>query len=111
MTIKNVDYKICTFKSLLSWHFPRKKRLGTILLLTPKPNPLRNTKKHRAYTNFFENFARTFAFFPLTRVKNPTEIVQKNCSHELFYFGWRFWVDILGWNPVDFPLNSQSENN
>ena len=29
-------------------------------------------------TNFFEKFARTFAFFPVTRVKNPTEIAKKN---------------------------------
>ena len=35
-------------------------------------------KKHRVHANFFEKFARTFAFFPVTRVRNPTEIVQKN---------------------------------
>ena len=35
-------------------------------------------KKGRAYANFFEKFARTFAFPPVTQVRNPTEIVQKN---------------------------------
>ena len=50
-------------------------------------------KNHRVHTNFFEKFARTFAFFPVTRVSNPTEIVQKNL------FGWTFlfWVDFFGW--------------
>ena len=44
-------------------------------------------KKHRKFT-------RTFAYFPVTRVRNPMEIVQKKtCSDELFYFGWIFWVD------------------
>ena len=36
-------------------------------------------KRHRVYTNFSETFARTFAFFPVTRVRNPTEI----CSEKL----------------------------
>ena len=45
----------------------------------PKPNPKsRNTKKHCVYTNFFKKFARTFAFFPVTRVRNPLEILQRN---------------------------------
>ena len=43
----------------------------------PTQNP-EIPKKHRVHTNFFEKFARTFAFFPVTRVRNPTEIVQKN---------------------------------
>ena len=48
-------------------------------------------KKNCVYANFFENFARNFAFFPVTRVRNTTEIVQKkNFSNELFYFGWIF---------------------
>ena len=43
----------------------------------PTPNP-EIPKKHRVRTNFFKKFARTFAFFPVIRVRNPTEIVQKN---------------------------------
>ena len=43
----------------------------------PTQNP-EIPKKHRVYTNFFEEFARTFALFPVTRVRNPTEIVQMN---------------------------------
>ena len=58
------------------------------LLQTHDPMPLargaktepksRNTKKRRVYANFFEKFTRTFAFVPVTRVRNATEIVQKN---------------------------------
>ena len=67
------------------------------ILETPKPTPKsRNTKKHSVYTNFFEKFARTVAFFPVTRVRNPTEIVQKN----LFRWTFLFWVDFFR---VDFP--------
>ena len=35
-------------------------------------------KKHRVYTNFFDKFARTLPCFPVTRVRNPTELVQIN---------------------------------
>ena len=54
-------------------------------------------KKHRVYTNFFEKFARTFAFFPVMRVRNPTEIVQKKKLVQMNFF-------ILGgFFRVDFP--------
>ena len=43
----------------------------------PTQNP-EIPKKHGVHANFFEKFARTFAFLPVTRVRNPTEIVQKN---------------------------------
>ena len=43
----------------------------------PTPNP-EIPKKRRVYANFFEKFARTFALFPVTRVRSPTEIVQMN---------------------------------
>ena len=43
----------------------------------PTQNP-EIPKKHRVYTNFFEKFTRTFPCFPVTRVRNPTEIVQIN---------------------------------
>ena len=33
--------------------------------------------KHRVHTSFFEKFARTFAFFPVARVRNPTAMNQK----------------------------------
>ena len=55
----------------------------------PTPNPEIPTKTVRL-RELFEKFARTFAFFPVTRVRKPTEIVQKTCSDELFYFGWIF---------------------
>ena len=43
----------------------------------PTQNP-EIPKKHRVHANFFEKFARTFPCFPVRRVRNPTEIVQKN---------------------------------
>ena len=46
------------------------------------------------YTDFFEKFARTFAFFTVTQVRNPLKIVQKTCSDELFYLGGFFRVDL-----------------
>ena len=57
---------------------------GGLELSEPKieaPKPTQNPeipKKHRVYTNFIEKFARTFPYFPVTRVRNPTEIIQKN---------------------------------
>ena len=45
---------------------------------TPPQIPKDRKKKHRIGTNLFEMFARTFAFFLVTRVRSPTEIVQKN---------------------------------
>ena len=60
----------------------------------PKTHPKsRNTKKRRIHPNFFKKFARTFACFPVTRVRKPREIVQKN----LFRWIFLFWVDFLGW--------------
>ena len=50
----------------------------------------RNTKIHHVHTNFFEKFARTFAFFPVTQVRNPKEIVQNRWT-------FLFWVDFFGW--------------
>ena len=52
----------------------------------PTQNP-EMPKRHRVYTNFFGKFTRTFAFFPVTRVRNPTEIVQINLFRWSFYFG------------------------
>ena len=59
----------------------------------------RNTKKKKRciYTNFFEKFARAFALFPVMRVRNPMEIVQKTCSDELCYFGWIFSGGFCFW--------------
>ena len=57
----------------------------------------RNTKKQkRVYANFFKMFAWTFALFPVTRVGNPMEILQKYLFRRTFLF----WVDFCG---VDFP--------
>ena len=50
----------------------------------PTPNP-DIPKKYCVYTNFFEEFARTFAFFPVTRVRNPMEIVQKELVRMIFF--------------------------
>ena len=44
MTTKFLDNKICTFKILLSWLFPRKKRFWTILLSAPKAHPPQKRK-------------------------------------------------------------------
>ena len=39
MTTKFLDNKICTFKILLSWRFPRKTAFLTIFLSAPKAPP------------------------------------------------------------------------
>ena len=44
MTTKFLDNKICTFKILLSWRFPRKAAFWTILLSASKAPPLKNAK-------------------------------------------------------------------
>ena len=61
----------------------------------PKPHPKSRTtkKKHRVHANFFVNFTRTLAFFPVTQVRNPNG----NCSVKLvqmnsFYLGGFFSV-------------------
>ena len=61
-------------------------------------------KKHRAYTIFFEKFARTFAVFPVTRVRNPTAIAQKNLFN---YFGW-LSVRVIFLPVIHWPLNYES---
>ena len=37
-----LDYHISTFKTLLSWRFPRKRALWTILLSAPNATPLKD---------------------------------------------------------------------
>ena len=49
--------------------------------------------KHRFHMNFFEKFARTFPYFPVKRVRNRMEIVQKNLFRWTFSLGWIFRVD------------------
>ena len=45
MTTKLLDNKICTFKILLSWHFPREKqRFGRYSSLPPFPSPPQRRK-------------------------------------------------------------------
>ena len=63
-------------------------------------------KKHRVRTNFFEKFARTFAFFPVMRVRNTTKIVQKN----LFRWTFLFWVDFFGFIFLLRPLRTATAN-
>ena len=48
-TTKCLDNKICTFKSLLSWRFPRKQRFWTIFLSAPKPPPPPEKPKFYCY--------------------------------------------------------------
>ena len=66
----------------------------------PKTHPksTRYPKKTpRLHELFRKVLVRTFAFFPLTWGRNPTEIVQKTCSDELFILG-------LGLFRVDYPF-------
>ena len=45
MITKLLDYKICTFKILVSWRFPRKKAaFWTIFLSAPNPPPPEEAK-------------------------------------------------------------------
>ena len=84
-----------TFKKIWG-HWPmarfRKKKSLCIEAEEPTPNP-EIPKKHRVYTNFFEKFAWIFALFPVTQVRNPTEIIHKNS----FRWNFLFWVDFFGW--------------
>ena len=83
----------CSFWVSLTGQERRKGRTRKITPPNRGPNPhpkSRNTKKHRVYTNFFEKFSRTCAFFPVTRVRNQRRLFRKTCSDELFYFGWIF---------------------
>ena len=73
--------------------FPYEGKFSLEPFFKPNQNPEITTRQHRIYTNFFEKFARTFAFFPVTRIRNPTEIVQKN----LFRWTFLFWEDLIGW--------------
>ena len=75
---------------------------GAILGIDGRPyaeakKPTQNPEIPKNWT-FSEKFARTFPCLPVTRVRNPTEIVQKTRSDELFYFRWIFsGVDFLLW--------------
>ena len=50
-------------------------------------------KTLRLHDFVFGEFAGTFAFFPLTRVRNPTEMFQK----DFFRSAFLFWVDFFRW--------------
>ena len=56
----------------------------------PTQNP-EIPKNHCVYTNFVEKFARTFAFFPATRVRKPTKIVQIKLLRWTLFFGVDFF--------------------
>ena len=61
MTTKFLDNKICTFKILLSWRFPRKTAFWTIVLSAPNvPPPLKN-----------ENFIFLVVKLSLTNQEGP----------------------------------------
>ena len=86
---------------------PYEKYYVIVNLPLEAPKPTQNPEippKHRVYANFFERFARTFAFFPVTQVRNPTKIVQKN----LFRWTFLFWVDFFGWIFLLWTMHSQS---
>ena len=63
------------------------------MCLLEAKNPTQNPeipKQHRVQANFFKKFARTFAFFPVTRVRNPTKLFRTTSSDELLHVGWIF---------------------
>ena len=49
MTTELFDNKMCTFKILLSWRFPRKQRFGRFSSLPPKVPPLLKNRKFNFY--------------------------------------------------------------
>ena len=59
MTTKCLDNKICTFKFLLSWRFPRKTAFWTIFLSAPKRPPPSKSK-----SLFLLSSRRLFGFIP-----------------------------------------------
>ena len=64
-------------------HFSKSKKT------TQNPEIPKTPRSHK----LFAKFARTFACFPVTWVRKPTDIAQKNL------FRWTFlsWVDLFGW--------------
>ena len=57
---------------------------------TPNPEiPKKGARSHE----LLQKARANFCLFPLTRVRNPTEIVQKKLVQMTFYFGWT----LLGW--------------
>ena len=70
MTTNFLDYKMCTFKIVLSWRFPRKAAFWTIFLSAPFP-PLKianfvfvvvspSLKTLQEKTNFFKELRAKF---------------------------------------------------
>ena len=76
----------------------------------PTQNPELPTKKHRVHTNFFENFARIFAFFPVTRVSQEPNrnYSQKLVQMNLYMLGgfWRGWIFLL-WTHQNAEKNKE----
>ena len=64
MTTKFLDNKICKFKILLSWRFPRKKAFWTIFLSAPKPPPLKKRKVYFYCRLAVSDFGRRMAHSP-----------------------------------------------
>ena len=88
MTIKFLDNKICTFKILLSWRFPQKKKncvLDDFSSLPPRPPPLKT---------------ETFTFI----VVSPSlRLVHQNCASPFTSdFSLQTWVSqgIPQWESV-----------
>ena len=83
----------------------------------PKANPIsQNTqKKHRVYMNIFKKFARTFAFFPVKRVRNSTKLFRKKLVQMNsfiwggLFFGWIFllWRERESGRSLWFPTRGQ----
>ena len=75
------------------------KREGFAILFLHENPPQIPTyqKKHRVYTNFFEQFARTFAPSPYDTSQEPSEscsekLVQMNCLFGVDFFGFRVFL-------------------
>ena len=84
----------CAIRPVMITQMLRKQFFGVTDVMGPKSHPKSgNTKKHRVHTNFSEKFARTLAFLPVIRVRNPTGIVQNN----LFRCTVLLWVDFGRW--------------
>ena len=61
-------------------HYAPKSSFFFLEARQPPQNP-----ETRVYTNFFEKFARTFALFSVTQVRNQTEFVQERLVQMNFY--------------------------
>ena len=90
------------------WIFENKPLLDTIR--DPKPNPQSRKTTLHLHGFFFEKFVRTFPCFPVTRVRNPTGIVQKKLARMNFIFEVGVYrvafPPVTPWAQKTLPINS-----